>query len=307
MMTILLTGEPSTLRVSGVRARAARTPWLNRIVIALAAVMVITAIVGPFIAPGDVNTSNIRESFLPPSGEHWMGTDEQGRDVFWRVIVGARASIGSSALVVLGFSVIGVVVALLAVLGGRLVDGILMRTVDGILALPPIVFALALAAVLGYGLGPAIVALILTSWPVTARLLRGTMRETMQSTFVKGAWVLGVPRWKIMLRHVLPNSMDVLIVMWAAELGFTILSLSSLSFIGVGAQPPSPEWGAMVNDAAGYMSRAWWAGFFPGLAIAVAVTCFGLIGDMLQVRLNPELREASQQPLGVSKDEEGSA
>ncbi len=294
-MSLLLNGSPTPVQPETLRSSAARSPWLNLIVFGVAALIVLTAVVGPLLAPADINTSDISQAFLPPSAEHWMGTDEQGRDVFWRVVAGTRTSLGSSVIVVLGFSLLGVLVAVLATVGGRIVDGILMRGVDGVLALPPIVFALALAAVLGYGLTSSIIALILTGWPVTARLLRGIMRETTQSTFVKGAWILGVPRWRLMLRHVLPNSLDVLIVMWAAELGFTILTLSSLSFIGVGAQPPSPEWGAMVNDAAGYMSRAWWAGFFPGLAIAITVTCFGLIGDILQVRFNPELSGAARR------------
>lgn len=295
-MVILINGSITRLRPGIRRSSVARSLWLNRIVFTVSALIVLTAAVGPLLAPDNINTSDISQAFLPPSVDRWMGTDEQGRDVFWRVVVGTRTSVVASAIVVLGFSLLGVLVAVLATVGGRLVDGILMRGVDGVLALPPIVFALALSAVLGYGLTSSIIALILTGWPVTARLLRGVMRETMQSTFIKGAWILGVPRWKLMLRHVLPNSLDVLIVTWAAELGFTILTLSSLSFIGVGAQPPSPEWGAMVNDAAGYMSRAWWAGFFPGLAIAITVTCFGLLGDILQVRFNPELRGASERP-----------
>jgi peptide/nickel transport system permease protein len=298
-MSMLLNGSVTAVRPASLRSNLAMSPWLNRIVFTVAGLIVITAVIGPLLAPSDINTSDIARAFLPPSPEHWMGTDQQGRDVFWRVVVGTRTSVGSSVIVVIGFSVIGVLVAVLATIGGKLVDGILMRGVDGVLALPPIVFALALAAVLGYGLTSSIIALILTGWAVTARVLRGVMRENMQSAYAKGAWILGVPRWRLMFRHVLPNSLDVLIVMWAAELGFTILSLSSLSFIGVGAQPPSPEWGAMVNDAAGYMSRAWWAGLFPGLAIAITVTCFGLIGDILQVRLNPELRAAATRTRNV--------
>lgn len=291
-MNMLLNGSVTPVRPASVRSQLARSPWLNKVVFAVAGLIVVTALFGPLLAPADINTSDITRAFLPPSPEHWMGTDQQGRDVFWRVVVGTQTSVGASVIVVVGFSLIGVLVAVLATIGGKLLDGILMRGVDGILALPPIIFALALAAVLGYGLTSSIIALILTGWAVTARVLRGVMRENMQSTYAKGAWILGVSRRRRMFRHVLPNSLDVLIVMWAAELGFTILSLSSLSFIGVGAQPPSPEWGAMVNDAAGYMSRAWWAAFFPGLAIAVTVTCFGMIGDILQVRLNPELRTA---------------
>ncbi len=146
---------------------------------------------------------------------------------------------------------------------------------------------------LGDGLVPAIIALIATGWPFTARLLRETLRETTQLPFVDGARVLGLSPWRITWRYLLPNSIDVLIVKWAADLGFIILALSSLSFIGVGAQPPTPEWGALVNEAAGSMSEGWWAAVAPGLAITLTVTAFALLGDQLQIRLNPLLRSSA--------------
>ena len=289
-MTLLVRSVFGSPRKASRPATVARPSWINRLTLVVLTVIVFAAIFGPVIAPDTINTSNILHSFEAPSRAHWFGTDEQGRDVFWRLVAGTRTSVLSSVVAVAGFSAIGVVVAVAATIGGRFVDSVLMRIVNGALALPPIVFALALSAVLGYGLRASIIALIATGWPLTARLLRSVMRETMQSPFVRGAWILGAPRWRLIVRHVLPNSLDVLIVTWAADLGYTILTLSSLSFIGVGAQPPSAEWGAMVNDAASYMSREWWGTFFPGLAIAVTVTCFALLGDMLQVRFNPELR-----------------
>lgn len=300
-MQILAAGAGRPLRRASRRHTLARASWANRVVIAALLVIFVVTVFGSLVAPSSVTTSNILNAFSPPSHSHWFGTDEQGRDVFWRMVAGARTSVLSSFVVVLGFSAIGVIVAILATVGGRFVNSVLMRFIDSALALPSIVFALALSAVLGYGLHSSIIALIVTGWPLTARLLRNVMRETMQSAFVEGAWILGVPTWKLILRHVLPNSLDVLIVTWAAAVGYTILALSSLSFIGVGAQPPSPEWGAMVNDAAGFIDREWWATFFPGVAIALTVTCFALFGDMLQVRLNPELRDgpiATQQVRG---------
>ena len=290
-MAFVATSARRPLRSASRRHTLARSSWANRVVLVALIVIVLVAVFGSLVAPSSVTTSDILHAFSPPSHAHWFGTDEQGRDVLWRMVAGARTSVLSSVVVVLGFSVIGVLVAVLATVGGRFVDSVLMRIIDGALALPPIVFALALSAVLGYGLHSSIIALIATGWPLTARLLRSVMRETMQSPFVEGAWILGVPKWKIIVRHVLPNSVDVLIVTWAADIGYTILALSSLSFIGVGAQPPSSEWGAMVNAAAGFIDREWWATFFPGVAIALTVTCFALFGDMLQVRLNPELRD----------------
>ena len=258
----------------------------------------IGAVFGPLIAPASVTESNILDAFARPSVHHWFGADEQGRDVFWRVVAGTRSSVLSSVVVVVGYAAIGLLVAVAASAGGRTVDNVLMRLTDAALALPTIIFALALAAVLGNGLRSSIIALILTGWPYTARLLRGIMRETMQSPFVESALVLGVSRRRLLFRHVLPNSLDVLIVKWAGDIGNAILALSSLSFIGVGAQPPSPEWGAMVNNAAGYISSAWWATLVPGLAIAITATSFGLLGDRLQVRLNPALRNRSAAPVG---------
>lgn len=290
-MAFVATTAGRPLRRTSRRHVLARSSWANRVVAWALLLIALVAVFGPLVAPSSVTTSDILHAFSPPSSSHWFGTDEQGRDVFWRMVAGARTSILSSVVVVLGFSVIGVLVALLATVGGRFVDTVLMRVIDGALALPPIVFALALSAVLGYGLHSSIIALIATGWPLTARLLRSVMRETMQSPFVEGAWILGLPKWKIVVRHVLPNSLDVLIVTWAADIGYTILALSSLSFIGVGAQPPSSEWGAMVNAAAAFIDREWWATFFPGVAIALTVTCFALFGDMVQVRFNPELRD----------------
>ncbi|MCS5735556.1 ABC transporter permease [Herbiconiux daphne] len=266
------------------------------VILSVIAALLLVALVGPMIAPASVNTSSILDAFSAPSSAHWLGTDAQGRDVFWRLVVGARYSIFSAVLVVAGYSVIGVLVAVAAATGGRVVDQVLMRVCDAGLALPPLVFAMGLAAVLGGGLGPAIVALIATGWPFTARLLREVLRETSQSPFIEGARVLGLSKTRVMMRHILPNSLDVLIVKWAADIGFVILSLSALSFIGVGAQPPIPEWGALVNEAARSTAQGWWVIFAPGIAIALTVTAFALLGDQLQARLNPLLRTSVTAP-----------
>jgi len=256
------------------------------------ALLLLLAIVGPLIAPEDqVYRSDILSALSPPSAQHWLGTDEQGRDVFWRIIAGAQSSLLSAVAIVTGFSLVGVIVATLATLGGKWADEVLMRIVDAALAFPPIIFALGVAAALGPSLNSAIIAMILTGWPVTARVLRGVMKETMSQAFVENARVLGVSRTRLMLRHVLPNSLDVLVVKWAGDVGNTILILGGLSFVGVGAQPPSAEWGAMVTSAKGVIATAPWAAFAPGIAIAITATAFGLLGDILQVRFNPALRK----------------
>jgi peptide/nickel transport system permease protein len=182
-------------------------------------------------------------------------------------------------------------VATAATVGGRWTDETLMRATDITLALPGAVVALGFAAALGPSLRSAIIAMILVGWPPTARLLRGVMRETTALPFVDGARVLGVSRVRLTVRHILANSTDVLVVKWAADIGFTILVLAGLSFIGVGAQPPSAEWGAMVAEAKRYITTAWWAALIPGIAIAITAATFGLLGDLLQVRSNPLLRD----------------
>jgi peptide/nickel transport system permease protein len=275
--------------IRALRARLA-VPPLELLVGAVVCLLIGTAVVGPFIAPQSIYESHILQSLDPPSAAHWLGTDDQGRDILWRVIEGSRESLLSSMLVVAGYSTIGIVIACLAAVGGRWVDEVLMRFTDIMLALPSMLVALGFAAALGPSLRSAIVALILAGWPASARLLRGIMHETMAMPYIQGAKVLGVSKTRLMLRHVLPNSLDVLIVKWAADIGFTILVLSGLSFIGVGAQPPSPEWGAMVAEARGYITTAWWAALVPGVAIALTATAFGFLGDILQVHRNPLLR-----------------
>lgn len=247
-------------------------------VVGLVCVLLAAAIFGPFFAPDSIYTSDIANSLLPPSADYWFGTDDQGRDVFWRLIVGARTTLLSAFLVVTLYSLIGVTIATVAAAGPRWLDEGLMRITDIGLALPGMVVALGFAAAMGPSLRSAIIAMAITGWPITARLLRGIMRQTMESPFVAGAQVLGVSRWRLMTRHVLPNSLDVLIVKWAGDIGNTVLVLASLSFIGVGAQPPSPEWGATIASARGYVSTAWWTVVMPGAAVAITSIAFGLLG-----------------------------
>ncbi|MBI4046224.1 MAG: ABC transporter permease, partial [Devosia nanyangense] len=227
-------------------------------VIGLVVLLLAIAIFGPLVAPNSVYNSDIANSLMPPSADHWFGTDDQGRDVFWRLIVGAQTTLLSAFLVVTLYSIIGVTIATVAAAGPRWLDEGLMRMTDIGLALPGMVVALGFAAAMGPSLQSAVIAMAITGWPITARMLRGIMRQTMEAQFVAGAQVLGVSRWRLMTRHVLPNSLDVLIVKWAGDIGTTVLVLASLSFIGVGAQPPSAEWGATIASARGFVSTAWW-------------------------------------------------
>lgn len=259
-------------------------------VFTLVAVLLAIAVFGPFLAPDSIYNSDIANSLMPPSAANWFGTDDQGRDVFWRLIVGAQTTLLSAFLVVTLYSLIGVTLATVAAAGPRWLDESLMRITDIGLALPGMIVALGFAAAMGASLRSAIIAMAITGWPITARMLRGIMRQTMEQPFVAGAQVLGVSKWRLMTKHVLPNSLDVLIVKWAGDIGTTVLVLASLSFIGVGAQPPSAEWGATIAAARGYVSTAWWTVVAPGAAVAITSIAFGLLGDIIQVRRDPSLR-----------------
>jgi peptide/nickel transport system permease protein len=283
-MALLVPGLPAA-RIN-LRAKLGGGPWLDRVVIAVVVLAVLVAVFGPLVAPGSqTTTSNILEAMRAPSAQHWLGTDDQGRDIAWRIVAGARESLLSALLVVAGYSVIGAAVATLAAFGGKVVDEVLMRLTDAVMAIPTIIFALGFTAALGVGLKSAIIALIITAWPVTARMLRGEIRQTLAMPYVAGARVLGMSRRRLLFKHILPNSLDALIVKWGGDVGSTVLVITSLSFIGAGPQPPSPEWGAMVSEGANYITSAWWMALFPGLAIAIVAVAFALLADVIQERL----------------------
>jgi peptide/nickel transport system permease protein len=283
-MALLVPGLPAA-RIN-LRAKLGGGPWLDRVVIAVVVLAVLVAVFGPLVAPSSqTTTSNILDAMRAPSAQHWLGTDDQGRDIAWRIVAGARESLLSALLVVAGYSVIGAAVATVAAFGGKVVDEVLMRLTDAVMAIPTIIFALGFTAALGVGLKSAIIALIITAWPVTARMLRGEIRQTLAMPYVAGALVLGMSRRRLLFKHILPNSLDALIVKWGGDVGSTVLVITSLSFIGAGPQPPSPEWGAMVSEGANYITSAWWMALFPGIAIAIVAVAFALLADVIQERV----------------------
>ena len=266
------------------RRRSRRAGFLLDVLgLTIVGVVLLVVIFGPLLAP-DVTTSHILESREGPGGSHWLGTDDQGRDVLWRIIVGARTTVLAAVAIVALYSVIGIVIATVAVTAPRWIGDIIMRLVDVMQAFPSLIFALLIAALMGPSLTSAIVALGATGWVVTARLLAGIMRETYQEPYIEAARVLGVSGPRILVRHVLPNALPTLWVKWAGDLGTTIILIGSMSFIGAGAQPPSAEWGAMVIAAKGYVATGWWASLFPGLAIAVTSMGVALVGDLVYDR-----------------------
>ncbi|MGA4538854.1 ABC transporter permease [Uniformispora flossi] len=266
------------------------TPKLDLFAYGMVVVLVTLALIGPWLTPYDPYRVDLDQALRAPEGAHWLGTDASGRDVASRLLAGARETVLSGIAVVVGAALLGTLVAVAAVLGGRWADEVLMRVCDIFLSVPGMVLALGLAASLGTGRGATVIAMVAATWPAFARLVRSSLHETMRTAYVESARVLGVSRTRLMLRHVLPNSLDTLLVQAAMEVSGVVVIMSGLAFLGVGAQPPSPDWGAMVSDGREYATTQWWIAASPGAAITVTAIAFGLAGDALRVRLDPTVR-----------------
>lgn len=272
------------------RRLLATGPLAERIAVVLAMVLVLLAIIGPYLAPDNPYAVDLTQELRAPSAAHWFGTDVNGRDVLSRVLTGARVTLSATLIVLAVATVVGVLIGTLAGLGGTVVDEVLMRICDVGLALPSIVLALGLAAALGPSLQSAVIAMAATWWPGYARLVRTVVRETRDAEFVDSARMLGMSRTRLVFRHVLPNSLSILYVQVSLDVAAVMLTISGLSFIGVGAQVPSAEWGAVIAAAANNVINGWWALLFPGLAIAATAIVFNLVGDWLRVVTDPTLR-----------------
>jgi peptide/nickel transport system permease protein len=257
---------------------------------ALAIILIVIALAAPLIAPYDPVALTPQHRLLPPSAAHWFGTDDGGRDVFSRVIYGARLSLLAAAVVLLVAIVVGTTIGLVAGYGGGAVDETLMRLTDMFLAFPALVLAMGVSAALGPSLLNAMLAIAVVWWPWYARLVRGQTLRLKQEAFVEAARASGASTPRILARHILPNCLTPIIVQVSLDVGYAILTTAGLSFIGLGAQPPTPEWGAMVAIGKDYILDQWWFATFPGLAILLAVMSFNLLGDGLQEALSPALR-----------------
>lgn len=253
------------------------------------------ALFAPFIAPHDPIEQNLEKRLLPPCREYPMGTDDLGRCLLSRIIYGARVSLQLSVIVVGIITVIGVTLGLISGYYGGIVDEIIMRLVDVVLAFPGIILALAVAGALGPGLFNVMLALAMVGWTGLARVVRGSVLSVKQKEFVESARALGCSDLHIMTRHILPNVMAPVIVLATLDMAFIILAAAGLSFLGLGAQPPTPEWGSMLNNGRAFMRTAPHLTTFPGLAIMVAVLAFNFLGDGLRDALDPrqqrELKE----------------
>ncbi|HEX8265543.1 MAG TPA: ABC transporter permease [Pyrinomonadaceae bacterium] len=262
--------------------------------IAVAVILVIVAIFAPFIATHDTSAQNLAMRFAAPSAEHWFGTDALGRDVFSRVVFGARISLKVGIIVVAVSSVIGSVLGALAGFYGGWLDRFLSGYLFNVfLAFPGLLLAIALVAFLGAGLGKLILALCIIGWVGYARVMRGQVLKVREYDFVQAARALGASDWRILFVHILPNAIQPLIVQASLGMAGAVLSEASLSFLGLGIPPPAPSWGTMIEEARGLdtLANAPHVLLFPGIVIALTVLAFNFIGDGLRELLDPKQRK----------------
>lgn len=251
---------------------------------------VFLAAVGPYVAPYDPLEMNQARRLEPPSREHWFGTDEHGRDILSRLIHGARISttVGFIAVVIAGTC--GVALGLAAGFWPR-ADAVIMRIIDLWMAFPFLLLAIGIVSILGPGLANTMIAVGVGGIPGYCRVTRGSVLSVREKEFVEAGRALGLDELRLLLRHVLPNVLAPIIVLSTLTLGGSILGASALSFLGLGAQPPTPEWGFMLNNARGFLHEAWWYPLFPGLTIMLMVLGFNLLGDGLRDALDPKLQK----------------
>ena len=253
--------------------------------------LALIAIFAPFIAPHDPIEQNLKKRFLSPSGEYPMGTDDLGRCLMSRIIYGARVSLRVGVITVGIITVIGVTLGLISGYCGGIVDEIIMRFVDVVLAFPGIILALAIAGALGPGLFNVMLALAMVGWTGLARVVRSSVLSVKEKEFVESARALGCSDLYIMTRHILPNVMAPVIVLATLDMAFIILAAAGMSFLGLGAQPPIPEWGSMLNNGRAFMRIAPHLTTFPGLAIMITVLAFNFLGDGLRDALDPRQQQ----------------
>jgi peptide/nickel transport system permease protein len=292
MATILVAPAPSR-SVRDRRWRTLRRAARARLAPFGAAVMLLAitvALLAPVVAPYDPLKQNLNNTLARPDWTHLMGTDNVGRDVFSRMVYGTRVSLvagfGSVVIAVL----VGGLLGLLAGYAGGRVDNLVMRMMDAVLSFPPLVLALALGAVLGAGLTGVVIALGVVYTPTFARLMRGQVLSITAREYVDAARALGAPGWRIAWSHVLPNATAPIVVQASLSVAFAILAEASLSFLGLGIQPPAASWGSMINAGRGYLQQAPWIVFGPGAALFITVVGLNFVGDAVRDALDPRLR-----------------
>jgi peptide/nickel transport system permease protein len=259
---------------------------------AVLGLLIVAAILGPVIWGKDPTSIDVANALQAPSASHPMGTDANGRDVLARFLSGARLSLAVAPAVVIIGALIGGLLGVLAGVTGGIVDAVIGRVMDAILAFPPLILAMAVTVGLGTGVVTAGVGITLTSIPWYARLLRSDALRVRHRPFIEAAQALGATRRRVVLRHVVPHVMPTLLVQAASVFGYAILTLAALGFVGLGAQPPTSEWGSMITDGLSYtLTGQWWIGVFPGLGVFLAVTAANILADRAGEVLDPRSRE----------------
>jgi len=284
----LLKPASGTLRLVWLRVRR---NWLSTIALAIIAAMILAALLAHWIAPYEPDATDAEAALQTVSLHHWLGTDIYGRDLLSRIIFAARVDLtvafGATAIAL----VIGSAIGAIAGHYRGLVDLVIMRCVDSVMAFPAFILAMAITAALGNSVGNVLMAIAITQIPNYLRLIRGEIFRIREMEYADAARVVGNPAWRIMFIHLLPNCLPPIIVQATLAMGYALLTMSALSFIGLGIQPPQSEWGSMTAEGAQYIvTGEWWLFLFPGLAIVVMVLAFNLVGDGLRDFLDPRMR-----------------
>ncbi|HWL13581.1 MAG TPA: ABC transporter permease [Ureibacillus sp.] len=260
---------------------------------AIVVFFVLLAIFGPMIAPEGINEQKLQEPSLrlaPPSGDYWLGTDDFGRDIFSRVVYGARISLAVGFLSVSLSIVVGSFLGIIAGFYGRFIDTIISRVFDIMLAFPSILLAIAIVSILGPSLQNALIAIAIINIPNFGRLIRSKVLSVKEEEYIVAARAIGMKDTRILWRHILPNSFSPVIVQGTLAIATAIIEAAALSFLGLGAEAPQPEWGKMLSDARVHLMTAPWTMIFPGLAIMLTVLGFNLMGDGLRDALDPKMK-----------------
>jgi peptide/nickel transport system permease protein len=253
----------------------------------VALVLILAAIGAPLLAPQEPGAQNLAARLAPPSVQHWLGTDELGRDLFSRLLYGGRVTLGMVICVVILVAPVGLAVGSIAGYAGGWVDRVLMRVTDVFLAVPQLILALAFVAALRPGISSAIVAIALTAWPPYARQARADTLTIRHSDFIAAARLTGASQPRIIFRHIIPLCLSSMIVRMTLSMSGIIITAAGLGFLGMGAQPPMPEWGTMIATSRAFILTQWWVPAIPGIAIFVASLAFNLLGDGLRDVLDP--------------------
>ena len=291
-MSVVSIPEVSALPIPERRSR--RLPYVS---LAIITVFVLAGVLAPLLNLPDPLEQSLRLKFRPPVWEergswaHPFGTDRLGRDMLSRMAWGSRVSIAAGVLTVLLASAVGAGVGLVAGYYGGRVDATLMRITDATLSFPVILLALILAVTVGPSFANVVIAIAVILWARYARVMRGQVLTLMELDFIAQARIAGAGAWRIITRHLLPNTMNTLVVLVTLQIGYVIIVEASLSFLGAGIPPPTPAWGSMIAEGRDFVTSAWWVSLLPGLAILLVVLAFNLIGDWLRDTLDPKLRQ----------------